>query len=289
MLAFVTSLRHPDNADDYGRVERLLLETLRSLWAQTSDENVVIIVGNRAPSFELPARTHFVQVNFSAPAGVDGPHADRNAFVRDKGTKIGVGLIAARQFAPDMVMIFDADDFIHRDVTAFVAAHPAVQGWVVRKGWVYSRYRNGYRKQKKFNETCGTCYVVPYSAYNVPTTLSVKSTQDEIEAAYGDVLPNIMGAHREAMTWHARYGRRLAPLPFRAAVYHVDTGENHSGKTLPGLVRPWSRRLQHDFSISRSEPASVALVRSVNPRALRQSIRAYATRAGNRARRIFLS
>lgn len=289
MLAFVTSLRHPENTDDYENVENLLHDSLLSIQAQTSDDNVVIIVGNRAPSFTLPPRTHFISVDFEAPARVNGPHADRTGFVRDKGTKIGIGLLAAKQFAPDMVMIFDADDFIHRDLTAFVAAHPDAPGWVVRNGWVYSRHRNGYRRQKEFNETCGSCYVVPYSAYKVPAALHIDATQDDVLAAYGDVLPNIMGAHRNAMAWHAAHGRPLAPFPFRAAVYHVDTGDNHSGKTLPGILRPWTSRLQRDFAIERTQPVATTLARSINFTALWETFHSYAIRASTRMSRVLRS
>ena len=35
MLAFITSLRHPDNSSDYARVELLLMGTLRSIEQQT--------------------------------------------------------------------------------------------------------------------------------------------------------------------------------------------------------------------------------------------------------------
>jgi hypothetical protein len=66
VLAFVTSLRHPDNASDYGRVEELLRRTLRSIAQQTSDDYIVIVVGNRAPSFALPPRARFVYVDFPA-------------------------------------------------------------------------------------------------------------------------------------------------------------------------------------------------------------------------------
>lgn len=84
MPAFVTSLRHPNNSADYDRVEVLLQDTLASITRQTCDDYVIIIVGNRKPSFDLP------------------------------GTKVGVGLVAAREFDPEYVMQVYADDFVHR-------------------------------------------------------------------------------------------------------------------------------------------------------------------------------
>ncbi|MDF2993696.1 MAG: glycosyltransferase family 2 protein, partial [Microbacterium sp.] len=247
MLAYVTSLRHPANSADYGRVEDLLQDTLRSLTNQSSDDYVVIVVGNQAPGFELPPRVHFVPVDFAPPVASSGPHADRTGFVLDKGSKIGVGLIAAKQFDPRFVAIFDADDFLHRDLTRFVQEHPSGPGWVVTDGWVYSRARSGYRHQANFNQSCGTSYVIPFEAYGVPQGLDSSATQQEVVDGFGETLFHIMGAHKHAVQWHREAGRELQPLPFRGAVYLVDTGENHSGKALPGLIRPHDHRMTRDF------------------------------------------
>jgi hypothetical protein len=285
MILFVTSLRHPENAGDYGRIEQLLAQTLRSIAGQTDDDYIVIVVGNQQPSIPLPPKTHFVQVDFAPPVRVNGPHADRGGFIRDKGSKIGIGLIAGRQFAPSSVMIFDADDFVHRDLAAFVNGHPGAPGWVVADGWVYSRARNGYRRQKSFNGTCGTCYVLPYEVYAVPDHLEVTASQDEVVDAFGEVLTNTMGAHRNALSWHRSRGRILEPLPFRAAVYHVDTGENHSGKALPGLIRPWSRRLEQDFAIPSGQPLLATWLSCLSPRAVAQTTASLAFRALRRLRR----
>lgn len=279
MLAFVTSMRHPDNADDYAYNETLLRQTLRSIEQQTSAEYVVYIVGNKEPSFRLPERMHFVRVDFDPPERVHGPHADRSGFVRDKGTKIGVGLVAAKEHRPDWVMIFDADDFIHRDLVRFVHDHQESAGWVIEKGWIYSRLRNGYRKQDSFNGTCGTSFVIPFDVYNVSPALTVDSTQEELIASFGEVLPSIMGAHRDAVHWHRQRGRDLASLPFRGAVYHVDTGENHSRKALPGLIRMWSPRLERDFAIPTRTGRLETLWSCMGPTAVRQSFTQFSKRA----------
>ena len=73
MLAFITTLRHPQNSADYGRVETLLHDTLASVTRQSSDDYRAIIVGNRRPAFPLPERAVFVEVNFAPPSEVKGP------------------------------------------------------------------------------------------------------------------------------------------------------------------------------------------------------------------------
>lgn len=235
MLAFVTSLRHPQNSADYGRVELLLEQTLASVAAQQGDNFVIIVVGNKRPAFELPRRTHFVEVDFPAPAPPTGPRTDRDAFVWDKGTKIGAGLVAAREFAPDYVMIFDADDYVSNRLAAFVASAPRSPGWVITRGWMYSYTREVAKPIERFNRTCGTSFIMSFEAYAVPE-LQIGSGQREIADAFGDRLYSVLGAHRNAREWFTEHSFAPADLPFRGAVYNVDTGENHSGKALSGVA-----------------------------------------------------
>jgi len=249
MIAFITSLRHPQNSADYSKVESLLAETLHSLSAQDDDDYVIIVVGNKRPAFDLPRRVEYVAVDFPAPAPPSGPRTNLESFVWDKGTKIGIGLVAARKHRPDYVMIFDADDYVSRRLTGFTRANPGQAGWVIERGWIYSHAVGVYRTQNDFNRSCGTCHIVNFGAYSVPESLSITATQSEVASAFGERLSRILGAHRDARSWLADAGWELRPLPFRGAVYNVDTGENHSGKTLTGFVRPAGRRFQREFGI----------------------------------------
>lgn len=134
MLAFITTIRHPRNSTDYGQVEEFLSDTLDSIARQACDDYVVIVVGNQKPAFPLPPQMHFVGVNFPPPTAQRGAQTGMGPVIWDKGTKTGIGLAAAREFSPDFVMFFDADDYLHRDVARYVHDHPDSQGWVVRKG-----------------------------------------------------------------------------------------------------------------------------------------------------------
>lgn len=248
MLAFITSLRHPSNSNDYFRVEKLLKETLRSVTNQTSEDFVVIVVGNQPPGFKLPEKVHFVQVKFKAPAP-SAVRVSRKPFIRDKGTKLGIALIKAREFNPDYVMIFDADDFVHRDLAKFAAEHPGHPGWFIDDGWMYSRARRAFRPQPEFNRTCGTSFIIPFEAYEVPEDLGIDATWSQVRDAYGERLPKIIGAHKRAVEWYADHGRIVEPLPFKGAVYHVDTGENHSYNVLDGEAQPLTRAMAKEFGI----------------------------------------
>ena len=289
MLAFVTSLRHPLNSDDYGRVERLLGNTLRSVTSQTSDDYVVIVVGNVRPGFPLPRKVHFVPVDFPPPLDSKGPQTGREAVIWDKGTKLGVGLLKAREFDADWVMIFDADDFVHRGLTAFVHAHPGAPGFVVSEGWMYSASRDEIREVDEFNRTCGTSFLLPYEAYEVPANLGVGATQQQLADGFGERLFRVMGAHRDAIDWYTAHGRELIPVPFRAAIYRVETGENHSGKRMFGRARPVPRSVSRDFGLPpRPRPSlrQVAGSTAGRLRRIRPRLRRLAGAAVRRLRRI---
>lgn len=268
MIAFVTSLRHPQNSADYERVESLLHETLASVTNQDSEDYVVIVVGNRRPAASMPPRVHFVEVDFPAPAPPSGPQTDLNSFVWDKGTKIGAGLLRARDFAPDYVMIFDADDYVSRRIADHATRHNGQPGWVVENGWIYSHATGVYRAVAEFNRTCGTCHIVRWDAYGVPEHLDVGATQAEIADGFGDRLSRILGAHRNARTWLAEQGWALAPLPFKGAVYNVDTGENHSGKGLSGLSWPAGARFTREFGVVPPRRARDRVMAAFGPSAI---------------------
>jgi hypothetical protein len=274
MLAFITSLRHPKNAAEYGRVEAYLQDTLASVANQSIDDFVVIVVGNQRPSFTLPKNTHFVEVNFPAPSDHLGPQTGAAPGLWDKGTKLGVGLLAAREFEPNYVMFFDADDFVHRGLAAFTRDHPGHHGWVLRRGWIYSRTRNAYAPRYRLFRICGTSYIVPYSAHNVPVNLPVMASQAEVAKAFGDErLERVMAGHRYALEWWRTNGIELNALPFPGAVYHVDTGENHSGMVLAGPALPYRSNLLADFGIRPSRPPMKTLWSAFGLPALKPDMR----------------
>ncbi len=260
MLAFITSLRHPDNARDYARNERLLQDTLNSIALQTSSEYIVVVVSNVALSFPLPDRVVSVVVDFPPPAPA-GTRASYPAVVWDKGTKLGIGLIAVREYTPDYVMITDADDFVHRDLVAFTSWHAGEPGWYISRGWRYSGKRNVYRSLRAFHLQCGTSYILPFAAYGVPDDATPDIGQGEVFDIFGDLLATILGSHMRVRQWANKHGYRLAPLPFRGAVHHVDTGENHSQGTFGGLARSATQEMWETYGMPPRPP-----VTSMRPR-----------------------
>lgn len=263
MLAFITSLRHPRNSDDYGRVEALLAQTLASVSRQTAPHSVWV-VGNRRPT-DLPRDVNWVPVDFEAPSALDSPRTGVAAVLRDKGTKLATGLLAARETAPDHVMFLDADDLVSRRLAALSAEDPAAAGWRIEHGYRWAADRGAVRRQPDFHRHCGSGCLVRTDLYDLPADLSAGASQAELEARLGDRLERWFGSHLYLADDLDAAGHPLAPVPFAGALYRVGTGENHSGVSLAGLGRPVSRRLAAEFGIPATPLRPGALVRAVLP------------------------
>lgn len=264
MLAFITSLRHPQNSSDYARVETLLADSLQSILRQDQPEFSVWVVGNRRPE-RLPRNVHWVPVDFPPPSDLRGPITGRDAFLLDRGTKITIGLLAAAESRPDHVMQFDADDLVSKRLAGVSASDRGANGWRVVEGWRWASDRRAIRRQSDFHRHCGTAYIVRPDLYELPPGLTPRSSQDEIHEAIGNRLFRHLGSHLYLSDDLAAAGHPLAPLPFPAVLYRVGTGENHSGVSLGGLGRPVSRSVASEFGVPSTGLAPTSIVRSILP------------------------
>jgi hypothetical protein len=258
VLVFITSVRHPHNATDYSRVERLLRRTLASVCAQNDPNFRAIVVANRPLRFATPKMVETVVVDFPAPSDHHGAQIDREAILRDKGTKLAVGVLAARRHPATHIMPFDADDFVSRRLAGFVNNHPTATGWYLPKGHAYYERRGLTRHLDNFHERCGTSFVIRQDLYG-PADLPVTATQDALYDGFGEfVVRELLGSHRVALKHLRATGTPLQPLPFRGAAYTLETGENWSGDGLAGFAWPVRRTLEHEFGLPRS-PLSLSM------------------------------
>lgn len=168
--SFVIPLVHPlgKKVRDYGRVENILRETLRSITSQTSGAERVVVVCHRVPGWhaEFSGLVRFLSVGEHP-----GFSAGRNDVQIDKGMKYALGLQYAFTNHPaPYVMLMDGDDFLHRDfcrtVEEFMPDCPGRDGLIVTEGWNASLRPSGsgmfseavYRVSD-FDKTCGSCRV----------------------------------------------------------------------------------------------------------------------------------
>jgi hypothetical protein len=250
MLAFLTTLRHPENSTDYLRVESLLQRTVASITRQQHPGYRLIIVGNRRPAFALPDAATFVQVNFSAPSSLRSPTTDRSSALVDKGTKLAIAAIAGLESGATHFMTADADDYFSRQIAGFVNDRIGAPGWYVANGYQYSeRSRLIRRIDGRFHTLCGSSLIYRADLLGVPP-IPAHSTQQQVLAEFGaDKVLTLLGSHLHMKPHCEALGQPLQPLPFRGAVYNVSTSENHSGNTFDRLGRPVPRSLADEFGL----------------------------------------
>jgi hypothetical protein len=264
VLAFITSLRHPHNSDDYGRVERLLEDSLASVLRQDCPHFTVWVVGNRRPA-NLPAEVEWVHVDFRPPSEVAGPLTGVEAVLLDKGTKLAIGLVASQAARPDHVMFFDSDDLVSRRLAALSNVSPDADGWRITRGWRWVSDRRSIRVQPDFHRHCGTGHIIHRRHYPVPAGLTTSSSQEEVVEALGERVSRHFGSHLHICDDLAADGHPLADVPFPGALYRVATGENHSGISMGGFGRPVSRRVADEFGIEPTGKTLKSVLRAVLP------------------------
>lgn len=248
MLVFLTSIRHPYNSNNFNQVEYLFELSLRSVCSQSDPNFKVIVVCNQLPRISYSdSRVIYHVVDFPPPSEQRNAEIDINALLRDKGTKLMSGILRARVLNPSYFMIFDADDLVSRRLASFVNTHPNTPGWYIDAG--YAINYNTRRIQRKYGMVrfCGTSLVPNandiYRLSGVTDSLPDDASQQElINATPRHFIDNVIGNHKYMPGYFARHGRFMRPLPFRAAAWLQETGENQtiSKGNATGLpLTPW--------------------------------------------------
>jgi hypothetical protein len=240
VIAFITTIRHPHNSNDYARVGELLTRTLRSVLGQTDDDLVVVVVHNRRPNVPIEdARVHYLQVDFARPSAQSGAMIGFPEFVRDKGTKCAVGLAYARELHAGHVMFFDADDLVSNRIAALANAAPDHPGWYFETGYIHSvGTRSIQFVPHGFHMKNGSTSVVRTDLIGLPDSVTPGSSQQEIVTLAGtDLVDHFLGMHGFWQDRLATMGSSMEPTPFPGAVWMIGTGENHSGNLISGRQR----------------------------------------------------
>lgn len=234
--------RNPENFDSIAKVE------MRSLVGRVLRREIGVrsFVRKVLRRFDIPREVHSKE-----------RRAAMSLFRIDKGSKLLIGILAARKYNPEYVLIFDADDFVGNDISAFVNTRPGENGWIMT-----SVYRmNGTMIQPVYARytICGTgnIFNFPLLMEDISPDVSENSTQNELfEHVDSQFLMFILGTHRQARLYYEEKGRPFQDYPFRSVVYLIGHGENHServprprGWRKSKEVIPISPELEHYFNI----------------------------------------
>jgi hypothetical protein len=230
MLTFVIPVKHPARSQSYERVCDLLRNTLRSVEAQADPHFATVIVLNQKPSWAVDSPNRkFVEVDFP-PAEAPRSKSDWvNWLYMDRGAKIAVGLLHAKQFSPTHVMPVDADDFVSNRLAGWVQAHREAAGWFMPTGLIWSGLFRIGQTRDKFWSYCGTSHIFRQDLLPVDEALGLRPTRDAVVDKLGaEYTEKILGNHVHYQRYLGERGIALEPLPFIGGIWHADTGENSS-------------------------------------------------------------
>lgn len=234
MLVFILALQSPETSKDWLHISRMCERTLRSVCAQTSTDFRVFLVCNTRPEigFTNPHLT-IIERNFPIPA------ANSSDRMKDKWSKLKVGLVAARHLAPAHIMLMDADDCVHRGLAEHVTRHPDAIGWSFDVGYFCDEGSHWLYRTTDFSRFCGSSAIIRLSAEDFP------ESETEPEGRYF-ILAN---GHSVIKEYMIKRGSPLQTLPFAGAVYMTNTGENYTGVRMGGwqgkrhmLKKMWAAR-----------------------------------------------
>lgn len=269
LLVFVIPVRHPGSISDWPSTKARLSQTLASISRQSATSWRGVVVANTGVDLPpLPRGVAATRVDFPVPQMPD-PRDDLPGYydtVRlDKGRRVLEGLRQAQ--AKDHVMVVDYDDWISKDLAAFVASGGPAPGWYLRTGYLYDGGGIAY-KSSNFHEICGTSIIVRRDLLGVPQNA----------AANPDLVKKHLGSHKYIKGKLDHQGEPLAPLPFPGAVYRIGAAGTTSGSSrlfmqvippswkhrpvallsLPFRLRLVTPRLRENFALGDRRPRSGA-------------------------------
>lgn len=235
MITFITSLRHPETANNYIRVEQLFELCARSVCSQTHNDIRFIVVCNQTPNIGFKdQRIQYAEVDFPIPRKLEEQPGPTSHKKLDKGLKILMGTWLSLESSPRYVFIVDADDWLDRRVAAYVDEHDEQQGgFVVDRSYMVNLKKMTYKRRRGGASNFGStiCPSLPTMLATFPELLRYRTQptyQDLIGAFDSRKLIDLIGGHWLAHHWR-RKGRAFERFPFFAASWILANGENNLG------------------------------------------------------------
>jgi hypothetical protein len=217
MFNFGIPLKSRSVAVNWSLVERMVDNTLRSIFNQTRQDFRVVVACHEIPqtSFNGDPRLEFVSIDFPRPLY----RAER---VIDKHRKRETALSSLRCKDDAYYMMLDSDDLVSNRLVEFVERDGAPYGYIVKKGYEWDFSANAVRLAPEFQRVSGSCAILRLRPDDIPRSPLMPENS---------IVRELMNRHHPTWArWLASMGRPLAPLPFRGVTYVMNTVENLSGQ-----------------------------------------------------------
>jgi hypothetical protein len=148
-------------------------------------------------------------------------------YALNRGSKQIIGILAAKKYDPEYVLIFDADDYVGNDIAAYVNTHPGENGWIMTHGYKLSG--NLITPFYGKNSFCGTGNIFNFSLLleDIPSQVSETSTQDELFRFVDSEFLVTLARHGKVRAYYRRKGRKLLDYPSRSAIHLLGHHESN--------------------------------------------------------------
>lgn len=216
-IIFAIPLRAKKGADAWGTIESNLRATVASVARQRTENVLIMLCGHDKPDLgEFDSLVEWIPADWDPPS-------DPSKGSWDKAQKRKRILVECRQRSFDGFYFFllDADDFVDKDIVSYVLADDNRQGYIIDKGYVLDKSTDALAEmappRRPFHRSCGSCAIFWLTVDDLP---NVKGENSKYWQALRE--------HGKFPETSAEFGRPLAPIPYAAALYMINHGENLS-------------------------------------------------------------
>ncbi len=218
LVTFGIPLMARSAAGDWARIEHQLSATLGSIYNQTDPNFRIIIACTDRPGFRLP-----VDERLEVLPCDQLPTVDHTVYIGDAVRKRCRIAQRLRQLGGGYLMLTDADDLVSRVLVGYVRRTADPNGYSVARGYMFDAARGWLAPfpfgDEGFDAESHTSAVLALAADELPA--------DDRDTA-NRFMRLMAKGHPAVRELAAAEGRPLAVIPFRAAVYVRNTGENVS-------------------------------------------------------------
>ncbi len=160
-------------AKDWPKAVATLERTLGSILANPEkDLRVMVVCQDRPPLKNTDGRYIFLETKHPKPGKTDVA-AKHN----DKGVKTMDAFDAARDLAPEYVMLVDADDLISNTLVSYVHQRPNFDAFCMKTGFEWREGSSHFMVRTRFSQVCGSAFVWRFNERLFPAWLGKNYTK----------------------------------------------------------------------------------------------------------------
>jgi hypothetical protein len=206
---------------DWDEACRSLVRTLRSVLNQSDPNFYVGVCCQDAPDLppDIKHRVNLIDARFPPPNA-----RNQEMLVDKRRKKLELARVLA-EMGGGFYFALDADDLVSRDVVAYARQEADPNGYLIQSGYVMDAKSGalapvpGEWIPTTFDQLCGSCAILNLSRADLPGGRRF---------AHNDGLFCNLDRHADFSADAAAIARPLNPVPFPAAVYVLNNGNNAS-------------------------------------------------------------